>query len=111
VKALSVRQPFAEAIVDGTKDVEYRTRRTHHRGPLLIHASKVLVVGALPDYPDIQEEDLLYGVILGAVDVVGCDWDEAKGCWAWKLANPRRLAQPVAWTGQTSLWNGPDGLI
>lgn len=39
MKALSVRQPWAWAIVQGFKKVENRSRRTKHRGPLLIHAS------------------------------------------------------------------------
>jgi hypothetical protein len=36
--ALSVRQPWAWLIVRGTKDIENRSHRTHHRGPLLIQA-------------------------------------------------------------------------
>ena len=39
MRALSVRQPWAWAIIHAGKDVENRTRRTHYRGPLLIHAS------------------------------------------------------------------------
>ena len=40
MKALSVRQPWASAIIHCGKDIENRTRRIHYRGPLLIHASK-----------------------------------------------------------------------
>jgi len=40
VKALSVRQPWAWAIVAGLKPVENRTWRTVYRGPLAIHASQ-----------------------------------------------------------------------
>jgi hypothetical protein len=39
LKALAVRQPWAWLIVNGFKDIENRSRRIHHRGPLLIHAS------------------------------------------------------------------------
>jgi hypothetical protein len=39
MRALSVRQPYAWLIVAGLKDVENRSRRLRHRGPLLIHAS------------------------------------------------------------------------
>ena len=35
---LSVRQPWAWAIVNGWKRVENRTWQTRHRGPLVIHA-------------------------------------------------------------------------
>jgi len=38
VKALTIRQPWAWAVIYGGKDVENRRRRTSYRGPLLIHA-------------------------------------------------------------------------
>ncbi len=40
MKAISVRQPWAWAIIHGGKNIENRSRRTHCRGPVLIHASK-----------------------------------------------------------------------
>lgn len=39
MKALSVRQPWALEINDGIKALEFRTWKTHYRGPLLICAS------------------------------------------------------------------------
>lgn len=39
IRALTVRQPWASDIVDGVKTIEVRSRHTHHRGPLVIHAS------------------------------------------------------------------------
>lgn len=42
MKALSIRQPWAWAIVNGHKTIENRTWATTYRGPLLIHASKSL---------------------------------------------------------------------
>lgn len=41
MKALSIKQPWADLIVEGLKPIENRTWITFHRGPLLIHASKV----------------------------------------------------------------------
>lgn len=38
--ALSVQQPYAEAILSGRKRIEVRTWRTAHRGPLYIHAGR-----------------------------------------------------------------------
>jgi hypothetical protein len=38
--ALSIRQPFAWAIIDELKDIENRTWRPSHRGRIAIHASK-----------------------------------------------------------------------
>ena len=42
MKALSIRQPWAWAIIHAGKDVENRPWGTRYRGPLLIHASKTL---------------------------------------------------------------------
>jgi hypothetical protein len=38
--ALSLRQPWADLIVNGIKNIENRSRPTRFRGRLLIHASK-----------------------------------------------------------------------
>lgn len=38
--ALSIRQPWADAILYAGKDVENRTWPTRYRGPVLIHAAK-----------------------------------------------------------------------
>ena len=40
LKALSVQQPFANLIADGSKTIEVRARSTTHRGPLVIVSSK-----------------------------------------------------------------------
>lgn len=47
-RALSIRQPWAWAIVNAGKRIENRPRRTHHRGPICIHAS--LYEPKRPDY-------------------------------------------------------------
>jgi hypothetical protein len=39
VKALTIRQPWAELILRGRKPFELRTWRTKYRGPLVIHAA------------------------------------------------------------------------
>ena len=41
MKALSLKQPFAELIVQGRKKIELRKWNTKFRGKFLIHASKV----------------------------------------------------------------------
>jgi len=52
LRALSVRQPWAWAIVQGLKPWENRSRRFNYRGPVLIHASKTVAT-------DYQEACLL----------------------------------------------------
>ena len=41
MKALSLKQPFAELIVSGKKNIELRKWNTKFRGEFLIHASKI----------------------------------------------------------------------
>ena len=40
MKALSLKQPFAQLVVSGKKTIELRNWNTHFRGKFLIHASK-----------------------------------------------------------------------
>ncbi len=40
VKAISIRQPWAWAIVHAGKDIENRDWHTNYRGPVAIHAAK-----------------------------------------------------------------------
>jgi hypothetical protein len=49
VKALSIRQPWAWAIIHAGKDVENRTWSTSYRGPVLIHAAKGMTRGEYED--------------------------------------------------------------
>ena len=51
LRALSVRQPWGWAIVQGLKPWENRPRRFNYRGPLLIHASQAA-----------REQDYLFGI-------------------------------------------------
>jgi len=118
MKALTVCQPWAWAIIQGIKRVENRTWRTKHRGPLVIHAglsTKWLAewVGTLPDGTPIPE-GLQYGAVLGEVDVVDCvpvaeapASPFAFGPWCWLLENPRPLETPLKWRGGQMLWNFP----
>jgi hypothetical protein len=76
--ALSVRQPWAWLIVNGVKDIENRIRRTHHRGPLLIHAGLNLKSFA----ENVQLVKRKHGIsvpleveiggIVGVVEVIDC---------------------------------------
>jgi ASCH domain len=100
--ALSVRQPWPWLIVNGLKDIENRSRRTNHRGPLLIHAG-LSPRGYTEDIQLIERKngfsvpsELETGGIVGVVDVIDCveshksKWFE-KGGFGWVLSNPRRL--------------------
>ena len=45
-KAISVRQPWADLIVYGPKDIENRNWYTPYRGPVFIHAARQFDYGA-----------------------------------------------------------------
>src|SRR5262245_28147531 len=97
---LSVRQPYASAILTGQKVEEHRSWRTNHRGPLAIHASNTLArVASFSDYPNFHPRRVKRGMLLGLVDVLDCvemaDLDEEGNyvtCFAWLLKSPRWLS-------------------
>ncbi len=67
MKALSLKQPFAELIVSGKKTIELRKWNTHFRGEFLIHASKI------PDKKAMEKfgfEKLPLGFIVGKVKLI-----------------------------------------
>ena len=87
--ALTVKQPWASAIIYGDKDIENRVWRTGYRGRLLIHAGKAVdwlapdhawTAAGLAPYrrgaPRVAwTASLPLSVILGAVTLTGCHLD------------------------------------
>jgi hypothetical protein len=121
MKALSVCQPWAWAIVHGIKTIENRSRPTRHRGALVIHASKSRwYVGG--DYADLLPglplwDELDYGALVGVVGVVDCvpvaeveGQPFAVGPWCWILAHARPI-RPVPYRGQVSFFDVPPRLV
>lgn len=104
MKAISVRQPWAWLIVNGHKDIENRIKRTHHRGPLLIHASCTMTRSYYAEAAKIAEgngvtlppfEHLERGGTVGQVTVVDCV-DRSPSPWffgpfGYVLENPSAL--------------------
>jgi hypothetical protein len=107
MRALSVRQPWAELILLGHKTIEVRSKATHLRERVHIYAGQSRIdaeeesriaarfgidVGALPR-----------GVLVGSVEIVGCrhlnsgdseaacfEIDGGSGLYAWVLDRPKR---------------------
>lgn len=121
---LSVRQPWAELIVKGIKDIENRTWATGYRGLLLIQSTITFDWEAW-HFPYVQEglkkigvsmpELLKRGAIIGAVEITGINgqnksmWAE-RNKWHWHLRNAAKFEKPVIWKGQLSLWKAEDKL-
>lgn len=126
MKALSIKQPWAWAIMDGYKPVENRDWPTRFRGTVAIHASKGMTK---PEYDDFymfireepvgfyvieklpQYEQLERGVILGTVDIVDCVKDHPSpwfvGEYGFVMASPRSLPTPIPCRGLLGLWDVP----
>jgi hypothetical protein len=83
-RALSIRQPWAWAILNAGKDIENRPRRFHYRGPICIPASLNNNAGHhLVSSLDIKRatdsplevpcrSDLPHGGIIGTAEIVDC---------------------------------------
>jgi hypothetical protein len=131
MRVLTVRQPWAWAIVHGGKDVENRTRNIAggYRGPVAIHAGlapfeKGTLAGRRHAELHGGEVDsrIVFGAILGVVDLVDVhtadDIEQTKNqrglwptCSRWAersghhlvLKDPRPLGEPIPFTGALGL--------
>jgi hypothetical protein len=65
MRALSIRQPFAENVLRGTKRIEYRSI------PTAILNERVYIYASLR-LGNERGRDLPRGVIVGTVEIVGC---------------------------------------
>ena len=108
MKVLSLRQPWASLIADGSKTIETRTWRTDYRGPLAIHAS------ARP------YEDLPTGGIIAVAWLYDCrpmkEVDEAAACielyggaYAWLLSDVQPIGL-IPCKGMLGLWTPSDDI-
>jgi hypothetical protein len=105
MRALSIRQPHAEAIMRGVKAIEYRTRQTNVRGRIYICASLGRYSAAeeaqmMAEYGigDVDCDDLPHGVLVGTVELYDCDggdWHVRKPERAKRLRKPINHPQPV----------------
>lgn len=110
MKAFTVYQPYAYAIVSGLKHYETRSRRTNIRGRVAVHAGKRFY--GKPNLP--------LGAVVGTVEIVGCVpteqiadvltlqelalGDYSPGRWAWVLKNPVMFDEPIPVCGKQGWW-------
>ncbi|GAA3701861.1 hypothetical protein GCM10022204_18430 [Microlunatus aurantiacus] len=120
MRALTIKQPWAELIVEGLKDVENRSWRTAYRGRLAVHAGlrradfDDLALDAMPKkyrrpIENAWQRHADAGKVLGTVELVDCiegsrsPW-AIDGYWHWILRDPRPYARKVAAKGKLNLW-------
>jgi len=100
MKALTIKQPWADLIVSGIKDIENRTWRTKFRGRIYVHASQkhacdkweiphLLNDQQLDSLNSDQEHELVNGIwlkssIIGEVEIVDCVLNHSS-IWAEKM--------------------------
>ena len=123
---LSIRQPYAWAIVVGAKDVENRDRVSYYPGRLHIHAGLTEAADAVEETTERVAAHLGIsaarcarqvsaaprtglGAIIGHVQMFGCavshesEWFDGKSRYGYLLRDPVRLRQPIPAKGSTAI--------
>jgi|SRR5262245_474202 len=120
IRVLSVRQPWAWAIIAGHKDIENRSQRTSYRGRIYIHAGLkqapadqlarferlTVRLGIVASFDDIR------GAVIGHVELFNCTtranspW-YIRGNYAWHLRGAAAFVRPVPLVGRLGLFH-PD---
>jgi hypothetical protein len=121
IKALSVRQPWANLIIEGRKTMDLRTWSTTHRGPLAIYASLEVEKEACKLH-GVDVKTLTTGAVIGMVDLTDVlpltkkSYDESQkkhlagrnyreGLYGWVVKNPRPLDPPQVARGRLHLFD------
>ena len=126
MKALSLKQPWAELILQGRKTVETRKWKTAFSGQFLIHSSLV------PDAKNMALfgfAELPTGCIVGTAEITDVieyptmesfNNDEGRHCahvtaypkkrYGFVLANVRRI-MPIPYKGQLNFFTVPDDIM
>lgn len=131
MKALSLRQPYAELIVTGLKTIELRSWNTKHRGKFLVHASKTKAPLSDCKPFDLNPNNLDYGAIIGNVELINVknydDYEDSE--WqddsskhlagptyqgsrkGFILKNPNKLAYPIPYKGQLNFFDVDEKIL
>lgn len=128
VKVITIKQPWANLIVEGIKDVENRTWQTKYRGEIYVHTSKnsfdfwsldyirkidELLYQYIMEYFGIKDNKITrnlnqFGSIIGKTNIVDIV-DNSESIWAmkdsyhWKLKNSTRI-NPIPCKGKLNIW-------
>jgi hypothetical protein len=96
VRAISIRQPYVEQILRGTKKIEYRSIATNIRERVYLYAS-LKPAADREAWRGMKAEpgDLPNGVIVGTVETADCRRGCRKDDYRYILAGPQRLRTPL----------------
>ena len=114
LRALTVKQPWAWAILHAGKNIENRSWQNQYTlGTIAIHAGSARVdLDLLPrGVRRPSDDELVHGAIIGVVDVVKVV-ERYRSKWfvgplGWLLENPRPLRRPIDCSGRLGLWEVP----
>jgi|SRR5579872_1130197 len=118
-RALSIRQPWAWAILHAGKRVENRTWYTPYRGPIYLHAALRVDYDAIEGLAEVIQRitprpPAYRGAIVGRADLVDCvppeqapadQFSWAMGPWCFLLENVVAFDKPMALRGSLGLFS------
>ena len=125
MKVLSIKEPWASLIMNGTKKIETRSWKTKYRGKIYIHASLYKAKITKPEvYELIKDMNFKCGYIICKCNLVDCIYmtDEyvndmktnhyeeyicghyEVGRYAW-IVEDVKVIEPIEAKGKLGLWN------
>ena len=109
MKSLTVKQPFAQWLVEGIKHSEHRSRNTKIRGDIVIHSSRSPDMNFMDEW-GLNASYFKHGFLLGIVDIFD-SVDLGNGIFAWRAKNPRIFKDQIPYCGKLSFWEIDDEII
>ena len=122
MKVLTIKNPWAELIINGYKKYEFRSWKTKYRGKILIHTG----INSDRQYINKFENlnlDYKNGYIIGEAEIVDCieldkEFEDklikenkpvygivtGRSGYAWKLENVVKYNKPIPIKGRLGLW-------
>ena len=129
MKAISFKQPLAQALITGTLSYAVRSWRTGHRGEILIHAARCPLQelrnlcsndwarNHLKEWNIATVEDLPMSAFLGKADLEDCiplqefdfaqedyPFDIPDRGWVWIFSNPWKMLHPKMHPGKLGVF-------
>ncbi|HLQ62247.1 MAG TPA: hypothetical protein VK131_10310 [Candidatus Acidoferrales bacterium] len=130
MKAISIRHPSVDVILAGLESTVPRAARTHHRGPVLLHASSSFGLQERGQLDELRRAGVdveppareARGALVGRARLVDCrplaedEWDgplaglRGGRRWAYELADVRALP-PVPCAGHLFMFEVPKDVL
>jgi len=124
---LSIKQPWAQLIIEGAKDVEVRSWTNSYRGPIWIHTGQKIDDYAMTRF---RRTDLFTGGLVGYANLQGirpfcssswlawrerhcdnADFNEELAKYGWILRDAKALVPPIHVKGRTGLFRLEEGML